>query len=229
MPFIPTPLFEAALLKAVLWDVDGTLIATKDLYLECYRRALAPYAGRRLTDDELLAMRPHSELQVLKGLSGAAYQECIDSFRRHYSELHATHFGGVYDGVRETLGRLRELGIRNGIVTGKSRSSWDITLAEIELGDFDVVVVDDDVAEPKPDPEGILAALAALDVRAGEAIYVGDSPGDMRAARAAGTRGAAAMWSKNEAQRMRMLHMLDDDPHITLLESPADVLTLVTS
>jgi phosphoglycolate phosphatase/pyrophosphatase PpaX len=217
------------LLKAVLWDVDGTLIATKDLYLECYRRALAPYAGKRLGDEELLAMRPHSELQVLKTLSGDAYQDCIDAFSRHYRELHATHFGGVYDGVRETLDQIRHLGIPNGIVTGKSRSSWHITLAEIELGEFDVVVVDDDVAEPKPHPEGILAALAALGVRADQAVYVGDSPGDMDAARAAGTRGAAAMWSKNDAQRARMLRLLGDAPDVSLLESPADVLSLITS
>jgi pyrophosphatase PpaX len=217
------------LLKAVLWDVDGTLIATKDLYLECYRRALAPYAGKLLTNEELLTMQPHSELQVLKSLSGDAYRDCIAAFRRHYSELHATHFGGVYDGVRETLEAVRQLGVRNGIVTGKSRSSWEITLTEIELGEFDVVVVDDDVAEPKPHPEGILAALRVLGVNAAEAVYVGDSPADMAAARAAGTRGGAALWSKNEAQRARTLRLLEEMPDVILLESPRDLLRLITS
>lgn len=213
------------MLKAVLWDVDGTLVATKDLYLESYRRALAPYAGKLLTDEELLALRPLSELHVLKSQAGAAYQECIAAFSRHYAELHATHFGGVYDGIADVLSELRQRGVRNGIVTGKSRSSWQITIAEVELGVFDVVVVDDDVASPKPDPEGIRAALAALDVAPAHAVYVGDSPGDMEAALAAGTRAAAAMWSKNDAWRERFLQRTAGMSEIILLDHPRDLLT----
>jgi HAD superfamily hydrolase (TIGR01509 family) len=215
------------MIKAVLWDVDGTLISTKDLYLECYRRALAPYVGKHLTDDELLSMRPHSELQVLKSQSGDAFEACMATFAQHYAELHATHFGGVYDGVLDALNELRRRGIRNGIVTGKSRSSWEITLAQIELGDFDVVIVDDDVSNPKPDPQGILAALEALDVEPQHAVYVGDSPGDMQAARAARTRAAAAMWSKNDGWRRRFLDRVGDVSDIELLEHPNDLLRLI--
>jgi pyrophosphatase PpaX len=215
------------MIKAVLWDVDGTLISTKDLYLECYRRALAPYVGKQLTDDELLAIRPHSELQVLKGHSGDAFEACMATFARHYAELHATHFGGVYDGVLDVLRELRQRGIRNGIVTGKSRSSWEITLTQVEFGEFDVVVVDDDVINPKPDPQGIRAALDALRVEPRHAIYVGDSPADMEAARAAGIRAAAAMWSKNQTWRRRFLDRVGNISGIELLEYPRDLLRVL--
>lgn len=215
------------MLHAVLWDVDGTLVSTKDLYLECYRRALAPYVGRLLSDEELLALRPHSELHVLRSQAGNAFDECIAAFRELYRQLHRTHFGGVYDGVTDTLSTLRSRGIRNGIVTGKSRSSWEVTVAETGLGDFDVVIADDDVANPKPDPEGLLTALDRLNVHAQHAIYVGDSPADMEAALAAGTRAAAAMWSKNESWRERFLertaHMRND---IILLDSPRSLLAI---
>lgn len=214
-------------MKAVIWDVDGTLVATKDLYLECYRRALAPYVGKLLTDEELLALRPHSELQVLRIHSGEAFEECSQSFRSHYAALHATHFGGIYDGIPEVLAQLREHGIRTGIVTGKSRSSWEITVAEIELGDFDVVIADDDVANPKPHPEGILAALASLRVDPNDAIYVGDSPGDIEAAHAAGVAAAAAMWSKNEAWRERFLRRTRDLPLFLMMDHPSEILTVI--
>jgi phosphoglycolate phosphatase/pyrophosphatase PpaX len=148
-------------------------------------------------------------------------------FRKHYAELHATHFGGIYDGVFETLAELRTRGVRNGVVTGKSRSSWEITLAEIELGDFDVVVVDDDVAHPKPDPEGILSALDLLGVRPREAVYVGDSPGDMEAALAARTHAAAALWSKNDVWRNRFLQRVRGMNGITLLEEPRALLNFI--
>lgn len=215
------------MIEAVLWDVDGTLVSTKDLYLECYRRALAPYVGKSLSDDELLAMGHHSELQVLRGNAGEAFEACMAVFARHYADLHGTHFGGVYDGVLDAINAVRQRGIRIGIVTGKSRSSWDITLAQVELGEFDVVVVDDDVGSPKPDPEGILTALDVLGVKAANAIYVGDSPADMEAARAAGTHAAAAMWSKNSAWRERFLQRIGDVSGIALLEHPRDVLSLI--
>lgn len=212
------------MLQAILWDVDGTLVSTKDLYLECYRRALAPYVGRLLSDEELLALRPHSELHVLKSQAGAAFEECIAAFREHYRTLHPTFFGGVYPGIAETLAALRQTGLRNGIITGKSRSSWEVTSAETALGDFDVVIVDDDVANPKPDPEGILAALDALGVHAQHAVYIGDSPADMEAALAAGTHAAAAMWSKSESWRQRFLQRTAGLQNIVLLDQPYDLL-----
>ena len=215
------------MIRAVIWDVDGTLISTKDLYLECYRRALEPYVGKVLTDDEMLAMRPHSELHMIRNHAGDAFDACMNEFARHYTELHDTHFGGVYEGVHDVLDELRGRRILNGIVTGKSRSSWDITIAKIHLGDFDVVVVDDDVAHPKPDPEGILAALDSMGVQPRDAIYVGDSPGDMEAALAARTQAAAAMWSKNDMWRNRFLQRTRGMNGITLLEHPGDLLRLI--
>ena len=215
------------MIRAVIWDVDGTLISTKDLYLECYRRALEPYVGKLLTDDEMLAMRPHSELNMLRKHAGDDFEACMTEFARHYAELHITHFGGVYEGVADVLDALRGRRIRNGIVTGKSRSSWEITLAQVELGDFDVVVVDDDVANPKPDPEGILAALDSLGIQARDAIYVGDSPGDMEAALAARTQAAAAMWSKNDVWRNRFLQRTRGMNGIVHLDQPHDLLSLI--
>lgn len=215
------------MLEAVIWDVDGTLVATKDLYLECYRRALEPFAGRLFSDDELLAMKPHSELRLLQGHAGDRYEACIAEFNRHYAELHPTHFGGVYDGIPEVLQDLRARGIRNGIVTGKSRSSWSIMITHVELGAFDAEVLDDDVQHPKPHPEGILAALGKLKVDPQRAIYVGDSPGDMEAAVAAGTRAGAAMWSKNQEWRKRFMERVRGLNGLEILEQPEDVLALV--
>lgn len=214
-------------MKAVIWDVDGTLVSTRDLYLECYRRALEPYMGKRLSDEELFSLQPHhSELRILRNHSGDAFEACIAAFREHYTVLHKTHFGGIYDGIGETLAALKARGIRNGIVTGKSRSSWEITVAESELGDFDVVIADDDVEEPKPHPEGVLAALAALEVAPESAIYIGDSPTDIEAAQAAGVMAAAAMWSKTPEWRDRFLARTRDLPHFYMLEDPRAVLDL---
>ena len=189
-------------MMTVLFDLDGTLIDTKRLYLECYRRAVEPRLARRPSDDELMARRPRSELRFLGELVPAAdLDACLADFWTHYGSLHASHFDGVYDGVPELLAALRAAGHPMGIVTGKSRRSWDITAPAADLGSFDVIVVDDDVPAAKPDPHGIRVALERLGTRPARAIYVGDTLSDMLAARAAGVMPVAATWGRRSDPR----------------------------
>jgi phosphoglycolate phosphatase-like HAD superfamily hydrolase len=208
---------------AVLFDLDGTLIDTKRLYLECYRRAVEPRLARRPTDEELMALRPRSELRFLGALvPPSELDACLTDFWTHYDALHATHFGGVYPGVPELLARLRESRHPLGIVTGKSRRSWDITAPIAALGPFDVVVLDDDVRAAKPDPHGIRIALERLGTPPARAIYVGDTVSDVLAARAAGVLPVAATWGRRSdpggfaerarAEGARVVHRPDEVP-----------------
>lgn len=212
--------------RAVLFDVDGTLVSTRRLYLEAYRRALAPYLGRELDDAELLALRARSERELLLGLVGAAaFDACVAGFRRHYQHLLATHFDGIFPGIPELLARIRAAGLRTGVVTGKSRASWDVSAALHDLGPFDAAIFDDDVRRPKPDPEGLLLALGRLSLRPAEALYVGDTIGDLDAAIAAGAAPVVALWSRPapEAERLRARAASRPTPP-SFATAPADVL-----
>ncbi len=95
------------------------------------------------------------------------------------------------------LNGLRAEGYALGIVTGKSRDAWNTTFEHSKLEHFDVVITDDDVAHPKPHPEGLVAALRVMDVEPSHAIYIGDSLLDCQAAHAAKIRFGAALWSKS--------------------------------
>ena len=214
-------------LQAILFDLDGTLVATKRLYLEAYRRALATHLGHVPTAEEVIALRPSSELRFLQAVVGPElYDACLADFRRHYAELHETHFGGLYDGVEAMLADLRAAGVPIGIVTGKSRGSWEVTTANVELGPFDVTVFDDDVARPKPDPEGLLLALERLRVPPARAAYVGDGTQDASAAAAAGLLPIAALWPKKpEEIETFTQHVLRHGA--VLAHTPADVVALV--
>ena len=191
----------------VLFDLDGTLIDTFDLYLESYRRALEPYLGYRPEIGEIAARGPASERRFLDEWLGAERgAECHAAMCRHYQELHGALGEGPYDGVREMLAALRAAGYPLGIVTGKGRRAWEVTESALGLGPFGVVVTDDDVSAPKPDPEGLLAAARALGMDPAALLYVGDSTGDLRAGRAAGMRVAAALWPKTApGERERFL------------------------
>lgn len=148
--------------------------------------------------------------------------------RRHYAELHGALNEGPYEGVREMLAALRSAGYPLGIVTGKGREAWEVTEAALALGPFAAVVTDDDVRAPKPDPEGILAALREMRIAPADAVYVGDSLGDLRAGRAAGTRTAAALWPKTApGERERFLHDIALLAPDWMLERPADLTRLL--
>lgn len=186
----------------IIFDLDGTLISTKRLYMEAYRNALFPYVGRDLSTAEMMALQPRCELRFLRDVVGAdRLQSCLADFNREYAALHQEHFGGIYPGIPQMLAALRAAAIPLGIVTGKSRRSWETTLPHAPLGAFDTLVFADDVAEPKPDPEGIRIALAHLGADPSHTFYLGDSVSDMKAAAAAGVRPAAAIWAKRPEER----------------------------
>lgn len=211
--------------RALLFDVDGTLIDTYRLYLEAYRRALAPHLGYAPSDEEIAARRPSSERRFLaEWLGPEREEESHAAVRRHYQELHAALCEGMYEGVREMLDHLRSAGIPLGLVTGKGRRAWEVTEEALRLGEFAVVVTDDDVAAPKPDPGGLLAAAAALDVAPAAAVYVGDSVSDLEAGRRAGMRVGAALWPKT-APGERESFLAEIRPHAPdwTFERPADL------
>ena len=189
------------MIRTVLFDLDGTLVDTWDLYVESYLRTLEPHCGRRLMLSELIALRPTSELRFFdRALPGHDPAELCAQFLDHYRLLHATHFGGLYPGVAEMLEQLRARGFRLGLVTGKGRAAWEVTASHVKLGDFAVIVTDEQVKAPKPDPEGLITALDRLGARAEEVTYVGDSRVDAEAAQRARIRFAAALWPKSSAE-----------------------------
>ena len=213
-------------LKALLFDLDGTLIGTKNLYLEAYRCALAESMGRRLSDEEILALHPIAERRFITASVPLQHRSrCLEAFYEAYAREHGRLFQGVFADVHALLDGLRERGVRIGLVTGKSARALEITLARAELGQFAVIVSDDDVDEPKPSSEGILRAIHTLRIEPEECAYVGDSDIDLEAAQAAGVLPIAACWAKGMradslSYRARQLGGIS-------LTKPTDLLQLV--
>ncbi|CAN5816874.1 pyrophosphatase PpaX [soil metagenome] len=218
-------MFTQPLPSILLFDLDGTLIDTYHLYLESYRRALAPHLGRAPTQAEIIARRPSLERRFLAEWIGEEQANaCHATMREHYTALHGALGEGVYPGVPEMLAALRSAGYRLGIVTGKGRSTWEVSRPLLYQTEWEVVITDDDVRTPKPDPEGILLALRQMGAEAGDAVYVGDSVTDLDAGRRAGTRVAAALWPKTASgEREEFLARAARFTPEWLWEQPADL------
>lgn len=124
-----------------------------------------------------------------------------------------------YAGVRTVFEALRTRGRACAVFTGASTRAAEMLLASADL-EADVVIGGDQVPRAKPAPDGILAAAAKLGVDPARLAYVGDSPLDLRAARAAGSRSVAAAWG----------HMYDAaEPADLVLAHPAQALDLLTA
>jgi pyrophosphatase PpaX len=95
----------------------------------------------------------------------------------------------------KVLVQLKDEGRRLGIVTAKRRQTVELAFARIPIEHlFETVVGGDETKRHKPDPEPLLLALERLGAAPDEAVYVGDAPFDVKAAKAAGLYSVGVSW-----------------------------------
>jgi pyrophosphatase PpaX len=178
----------------VLFDLDGTLVDSAAVILGSFHHATETVLRRRFPDEEILARVGGTNLaHQMALLDPDRVDELVRVYREHndpqYSEL------ACFDGVLDVLSRLKFEGRRLGIVSAKRRPTIERVLLSAGMGEyFDAVVGSDDTERHKPEPEPILKALELLETVPAEAAYVGDSPFDVVAARAARVYAVAIGW-----------------------------------
>jgi len=179
----------------VLFDLDGTLIDSGPMIVASMKHAASSVLGREIPEEVLTAAVGGPGLVAqMQALAPDRVDDLVAAYRAHNEPLH-DELEGFWE-VLEVLPRLRNEGRHLGIVTAKRRATVDLAFARLpELeANFDVVITSDDTARHKPDPDPILAAIDRLDARAEDTAYVGDSPFDIRAAKAAGVFAVAVAW-----------------------------------
>lgn len=191
----------------VLFDLDGTLVDTRAAVTECYSIVFREELGSDFPPadfpvGELFAMRPHEvftmvapdKVEALHAAYRAAYPRCTAMVK-------------VFSGVRELVLGLRETGRKPSIVTNKGleRTLIDLEVAKIPVDVFEVIVTAEDTVDRKPHPAPILFGLEKAGAAAGDAIYVGDGPQDVLAARAAGMDCVAVTYGFYPIEALAML------------------------
>ncbi len=191
----------------VLFDLDGTLIDSGPLILASFRHATQSVLGRVIPDDELMAnVGGHGLDAQMQAFDEKRVAELVRVYREHnhvaYRSVRA------FAGIDSLLQRLSGEGRRLGVVTVKSRATTELTFELLSFGRyFDAVVTGDDTERHKPHPEPLLRALDQLDAPAQSAAYVGDSPFDIQAAKAAGMTAIAVGWGGiHPRQRLEAEH-----------------------
>lgn len=220
------------MIKAILFDLDGTLVNTGSLITKSFRYTLKTVLGVEATDEELVAAvgtplleqmeriarshvvdqheRPVVALADRSVLNPVLQQHGsrVDEVRNELMDVYTARCAAIhddeitsYEGVEEMLQELTRAGFPMGVVTSKRRRQAEPDLAHFGLDKyFKLLLCADDYPYHKPDPRPLLQAmtnlgeLCALELTAQECAYIGDSPYDVLASRAAGMKTLAVSW-----------------------------------
>jgi pyrophosphatase PpaX len=210
-------------LRAALFDFDGTLVDTTELIYQSMRHAVGDVLGREISREILMANVGRPLPRQMELLSAEHAEELLESYRLHNEEHHDTLIK-EFPGVEESLARLRASGVRVAVVTSKRRFSVEMALEAFPRlgGVVDRWLTMEDTTEHKPRPEPLLKGLELLgNVPPEEAAYVGDSPFDVAAAKAAGIPSVAVSWGAFSEDTLRAA---EPDYLVPELDSAADVL-----
>ena len=190
--------------RALLLDLDGTIADTLPHVFEAYRHAVSPWVDRPPADAEIEATFGPSERECIALMAPGAHLDLAVARFHSYHEEHHGRSVQIVAGIGAVIDEARRLGWRVGVFTGKGRRAAVFSLVELGLWDrVEYLVSGSDVTRPKPDPEGVFLASAALGVPVDRILLAGDSPADVEAGKRAGARTAAVLWAAFRPERLR--------------------------
>lgn len=195
------------MIKAILFDFDGTLADTNPLIIRTFKETFAT----------LLTDRAISEAEILNCIgptleqTGAKYfPENPDGFVATYREFNSKYHDEmikVYPGIIEMVRVLKEKGLKLAIVSSKRRDFVIRGLQQTGLVQFfDYIVAADDVKKPKPDPEPIEKAMQHYGITTAECLMVGDNEHDIHGAKNAKVKSIAVGWAIKGVDYLKALN-----------------------
>ncbi|HEX4855754.1 MAG TPA: phosphoglycolate phosphatase [Limnobacter sp.] len=193
--------------KAVLFDLDGTLLHTVPDLAAAVNAMLADL-GKPTLPEETVAVYvgKGAENLVNRSLTGSMtekadpvlYQQAMANWQNHYTHINGNH-SEFYPGVKEGLELLKQAGCKLAVVTNKPERFTHPLLQRTGIADyFEVVVGGDTCPVKKPDPMPILHACKLLGIQPSQALMIGDSVNDALSAHAAGVECWLLPYGYNE-------------------------------
>jgi HAD superfamily hydrolase (TIGR01509 family) len=210
----------ASTARAVLWDLDGTLVDSEASHYLSWRSALA-LEGIDFTPEkfrELFGRRNDATLRALFGadLPDSEVERIAGGKERAYRAEVRAHGATLLPGAARWLEALAAAGWRQAVVSSAPRENVETLVDVLDIGRyFGALVGGEDVLHGKPDPEPFLTAAALLGVDPARSVVVEDAPAGLQSARAAHMRAVGVLTTHSHLEADVVVASLADLPDDT--------------
>jgi len=190
--------------KAVIFDLDCTVADTLPLCIAAFKKSVEPLLGKEISEEEIISTFGPSEEGTIRQLIPMHEEAGVKAYLHHYEQLHYT-CPQPFPGIKELLQTLNSNGVQLAMVTGKGIHSTRLSLNQFGLARYFRIFETGSPDGPNK-VNGIRSVLNRMQVNAGDSLYVGDAPSDIRYCKEVGIPIAVAAWATtaNAAQLQKL-------------------------
>ena len=186
------------MIKALVWDLDGTLLNTIDDLADSVNFALSKYNQPNKTVAEVKKAVGNGVNKLIErclenGKNNQYLTQILETFKEHYSKNSAVKTA-PYPEICETLKELKTRGYKLAVVSNKFENAVVDLCQKYFPNTFDVIIGETPQIKRKPAPDMLFAALKLLKAQAQEIYFIGDSEVDIQTAQAAQIKCLSALW-----------------------------------
>jgi phosphoglycolate phosphatase len=185
-------------IRAVLWDLDGTLTDSVRFVVDTANRVIEAHGGSALAFESVGAMTGLPLEAIFRMAWPDLTPDLAQRYRSEYRDIYDREIipaTRLFDGARETLHAFHETGLLQATVTGKRAADCERILRGLGIADeIDVYLGGDSVSQHKPAPDLALHAMERLGCEADQCVVIGDANADITMGKAAGAHTIQVLW-----------------------------------
>ena len=209
--------------KAVVFDLDGTLLDTIEDLWAAVNAALEAYGLPLRSLDEVRAFVGNGIKNLMQRAIGREdfpdFNGVFETFKRYYGE-HCADRTKPYAGIKELLQELKARGVHTAVLSNKADFATKMLAEQYFSGLLEEAAGENEAAgiRKKPAPDALFAMMERMGVTAAETVYVGDSEVDIQTAKNAGVDCISVTWG------FRSRELLIENGGTVLLDTPLEIL-----
>lgn len=211
------------MIKALLFDLDGTLIDTNELIIMSFRHTFKEMLNLEVEDTEITRLFGEPLTQSMLRYNSERAEELVDFYRNYNESIHDSYCRS-FNGAMEVLKKIKYAGIKIAVVTSKRRTLAERGMKLVGIFEYmDVIITPEDTEIHKPNPQPALKAMELLGVKPEETVMIGDSYIDILCGRNAGCRTCGVTYT---ALPIEALHKENPDYMINSLSDLYEIINI---